>query len=108
MRLGGRRSGGVKGAAVVGRVAVQLDSRAPAGNGKRLDLHGADADQDRKVSSMAPSAATVIGTVMIRENLERTRSLHRSEARQNKQDQQDPAHVVPASDLREPTRYAHA
>jgi hypothetical protein len=36
---------------------------------------------------MAPGAATVIGSVMIRENLDRARGLDRSEARQDEQDQ---------------------
>ena len=90
VRLGGRRSGGIKGTAVVGSVGIQLDSGAPAGDGKRLDLDRAYADQDRKVSRVAPRAATVIGTVVIRENLDRAASLDGSEARQDKQDQQNP------------------
>jgi hypothetical protein len=100
VRLSGRGSRGIESAAVVRSVAVQLDSSAPAGDGKRLDLDRAYADQDRKVPGMAPGAATVIRTVMIRENLDCARRLDRSEARQDQQDQQNPAHFIPASGLR--------
>ena len=66
VRLGGRCSGGIESTAVVGIVAIQLDSGMPAGDGKRLDLDSAYADQDGKMPGMAPGAATVIGAVMIR------------------------------------------
>jgi len=81
-------------------VGLKLDSSSPAGNGKRLDLDSAYADQDGKVTSMAPRTATVIKAVMIREDLDCARSLDGGEARQDQQDQQNPAHFVPASDLR--------
>jgi hypothetical protein len=84
VRLGGRCSGRIEGTAVVGSVGVRLESGVPAGDGKRCDLEDAYADQDRKVPGMAPGAATVIGAVMIRENLDRARSLDRREARQDK------------------------
>jgi hypothetical protein len=87
VRLGGRGSGGVEGTAVVGGVGIQLDSGAPAGDGKRCDLDSAYADQDRKVPGMAPGAATVIGAVMIRENLDCAGGLDGGEARQDKQDE---------------------
>jgi hypothetical protein len=109
VRLGGRCSGGIKGTAVVGSVGIQLDSGAPAGDGKRLDLDSADADQDGKVSGMAAGAATVIWAMMIRANLNYARSLDRGEADQDQQDQQNPAHFIPASDLRrELAGYAHS
>ena len=87
VRLGGRCSGGIEGTAVVGSVGLQLDSGVPAGDGKRCDLDSTYADQDGKVPSMAAGAATVIGAVMIRENLDCARSLDRREACQDKQDQ---------------------
>jgi len=83
IRLGGRCSGGIESAAVAGSIRVQLDSGAPAGDGKRFDLDSAYADQDGKVPGMAPGAATVIGAVMIRENLDYARSLDRSETAQD-------------------------
>jgi hypothetical protein len=108
VRLGGRCSRGIEGAAVVGSVGVQLDSGAPAGDGKRLNLDSAYADQDEKVPGMAPGAATIIWAVMIRENFDRARRLDRGEARQDQQDQQNPAHFVPASDSRrELTGHTH-
>ena len=108
VRLGGRGSGGIEGAAVVGLVGIQLNSGAPAGDGKRLDLDSAYTDKDRKVSGMAPGTATVIRAVMIREYLDCARGLDRGEACQDKQDQQKPAHFVPAADLRrESTEDAH-
>jgi hypothetical protein len=87
VRLGGRGSGGIEGAAVVRSIGVQLYSGAPASDGKRLDLDSAYTDQDRKVTGMSPGAATVIGAVMIRENLDCARGLNRGEARQDQQDQ---------------------
>jgi hypothetical protein len=39
------------------------------------------------MSGMASRAATVIGTMMIRENLDRARGLDRGTARQDKQDE---------------------
>jgi hypothetical protein len=109
VRLSGWCSGGIESTAVVGSVGVRLNPGAPSGDGKRLDENSAYADQDRKVSGMAPGAAAVIGPVMIRANLNDARSLDRSEARQDQQDQQNLAYFAPASDLRrEPTGYAHA
>jgi hypothetical protein len=87
MGLSGRGSGGVERAAVVRIVGIQLDSGAPAGNGKRLDLDNAYADQDRKVPSMATGAATVIWAVMIRAYLHCARGLDRDEACKDQQDQ---------------------
>jgi hypothetical protein len=87
VRLSGRCSGGIESTAVVGCVAVQLGSRAPTGDRKRLDVDSAYADQDGKVPGMAPGAATVIGAVMFRANLNHARGLNRSEARQDQQDQ---------------------
>ena len=87
VRLSGRCSRGIEGAAVVGSVGVQLNSGVPAGDGKRCGLDSAYTDQDGKVPGMAPRAAAVIGAVMIRENLDCARSLDRREARQDKQDQ---------------------
>ena len=61
------------------------------------------------MTGMASGAATVVGAVMIRENLDRARGLDRGEARQDKQDQEDPANFIPASELRrESTGHAHA
>ena len=109
VRLSGWCPRRIKSTAVVGSVAVELDSGAPTGDRKRLDVDSAYTDQDWKVPGMAPGAATVIGAVMIRANLNYAGSLDRGEARQDQQDQQNPARFVPASDLRrESTRYAHA
>jgi hypothetical protein len=109
VRLSGRRSGGIESTAVVRSVAVQLDSGAPACDRKRLDLDSAYADQDRKVPGMAPGAATVISTVMFRANLNDARGLDRGKAGQDQQDQQNPAHFIPASDLRrESAGYTHS
>ena len=83
VRLSGWCSRGIESTAVVGSVAIQLGSGAPAGNGEGLDVDSAYADQDRKVPGMAPGAATVIGAVMIRPNLNYARGLDRSEARQD-------------------------
>jgi len=99
-RLSGRGSRGIESAAVIRIVGLKLDSSAPAGDGKRPDVDDAYADQDRKVPGMAPSAATVIWTVMIRENLDCARSLDRGEACEDQQDQQNPAHFIPTSGLR--------
>ena len=108
VELGGRRSGGVEGTAVVRSIRGQFDSGAPTGDGKRFDVDSAYADQDRKVSGVASCAATVIGTMMIREYLDCARRLDRGEARQDEQDQQNPAYFVPASNLRrESTGHAH-
>src|SRR5579862_3018728 len=105
---GGRGSGGGEGPAVVRIVGLKLDSSPPAGDGKRMYLDRAYTDQDRKVPGVSPGAATVIRAVMIRENLDCARRLDRGEARQDQQDQQNPAHFVPASDLRcESEGYAH-
>jgi hypothetical protein len=87
VRLSGRCSGGIEGTAVVGSVGVQLDSGVPASDKKRCDLDSAYANEDGKVPRMAPGAATVIGAVMIRENLDCARSLDRGETRQDKQNQ---------------------
>lgn len=87
MRLGGRCSRGVESTAVVRSIGVQFDSGAPASDGKCLDFDSAYADQYRKMSGMASRAATVIGTMMIRENLDRARGLDRGKARQDKQDE---------------------
>ena len=87
VRLSGRGSGGVEGTAIVGSVGVRLDSAAPAGDGKRFDVDSAYADQDGKVPGMAAGAATVIGAVMVRENLDGARGLDRRETRQDQQDQ---------------------
>ena len=109
VRLNGRCSGRVEGAAVVGSVSVQVYPGAPAGDGKRFDVNGAYADQDRKVPGMAPGAATVISTVMFRANLNDARGLDRGKAGQDQQDQQNPAHFIPASDLRrESAGYTHS
>ena len=109
VRLSGWGSGGVKGTAIAGYVGIQLDSGAPAGDGKRLDLDSTDADQDRKVSGVAPGAATVIGAMMIRANLNYARGLDSGKAYEDQQDQQDPAHFIPASDLRrESAEYTHS
>jgi len=57
---------------------------------------------------MPPGAATVICTVVIRENFNRARSLNRSEARQDQKDQQDAAHFVTALESRRDlTGHAH-
>jgi hypothetical protein len=59
----------------------------PAGYAKRFDLDSVYADQNGKVPGMATGAATVVGAVMIRKNLDYARCLHCGEARQDKQDQ---------------------
>jgi len=84
---GGWCSGGIEGTAVVGSVGVELDSGAPPRDGKRFNVDSAYADQDGKVTGMAPSAATVVGAVMIRENLDCARRLDRREACQDQQNQ---------------------
>ena len=108
MRLSGRCSGGIESTAVVRSVEVEFHSSAPTGDGKRLDVDSAYADQDGKVPGMAPGAATVIGVVMIRPNLNDARGLDHSEARQDQQDQKNPANFIPASGLRRgSTEYTH-
>ena len=87
VRLSGRGSRGVKRTAVVRSIGVQFDSSTPSSDGKCLDFDSGYADQDRKMSGMAPGAATVIVAVMIREDLDCARGLDRGEACQDKQDQ---------------------
>ena len=87
VRLGGRGSGGIEGTAVVGSIGIQFNSGAPAGDRESLDLDSAYTDQDRKVPGMAPGAATVIGAVMFRANLNYAGGLDRSKAGQDQQDQ---------------------
>lgn len=71
-------------------------------------MDSAYADQNGKVSGMAAGAATVIGAVMIRADLDRTRGLDGGDAAQDEQDQQNAAHFVPVGGLRrESARDAH-